>query len=318
MADGTDDVNKGAADDKGGNPSADDKATQQNQNGDKGGKGPSADALKSFGELDTVTSEWLTRREVKDVPSLVKLAFNNDKANGELTTKLSQAIVPPGKDAKPEEIAAFNEKMGIGNSADDYVASFTVPKDLPENLPYDGERAKSFAALAHAEGLTKKQAQAVHDWAIKNGVDDFNNAGQEAAKRTAEQAKTATAELTKVYGPVDGQQFKANAAFADKVLALGGERVEQELTELGAIAEVDGKKYVLKPGMFELFSKIGSTLYKEDEVLRGDPASLNNPFMDGEHENLTEQARMIKTDRPRALSLIAAAGKKPTDFGLPA
>lgn len=312
MADeGTEGVDAGAA--KGGNPGEGDKATQKQQNGDAG-KGPSGDALKAFGELDTVTSEWLTRREVQDVPSLVKLAFNNDKANGELADKLGKAIVRPGKDAKPEEVAAYREKMGIGNSADDY--AFEVPKDLPENLPYDGERAKSFAALAHGIELTKSQAQAVHDWAIKNGVDDFNNAGVETAKQIAAKATAATAELTKVYGPKDGQQFKTNAAFADKVLELGGERVVEELKEAGFIAEIDGVKYVQRPGIFELFSKIGSTLYKEDDVLRGDATSLDNPFMEGEKENLTEQARMIAKDRPRALSLIAAAGKKPADFGL--
>ena len=294
----------------------DDKATQ-NQNNVGTGKSPSGDAFKAFGELDKDTTEWLTRREVKDVSSLVKLAFNNDKMVGEQAEKLGKAIIPPGKDAKPEEIAAYNEKMGLGATPDDY--TFAMPKDLPENLPYDGERAKSFAALAHEQKMTKAQAQAVHDWAVKNGVDDFNNAGQETAKQAAERAKAATAELTKVYGPVDGQQFKANAAFGDKVLTeLGGPRVVEELKELGAIAEIDGKMFVQRPGIFELFSKIGSTLYKEDDVLRGDATTLNNPFMDGESENLTDQARMLKTDKPRALSLIAAAGKKPSDFGLPA
>ena len=270
--------------------------------------------LKAFGELDTDTSEWLTRREVKDVPSLVKLAFNSDKMVGDQAKKLGEAIIRPGKDAKPEEIEAYRERIGAGKTVDDYV--FEAPKNLPENLPYDGERAKSFAALAHKLEMTKAQAQAVHDWAIENGVNDFNNAGSETAKRMEERAKAATAELAKVYGPVDGPQFKVNAAFADKVLSLGGEKAVEELKELGAIAEIDGVKYVQRPGIFELFAKVGSTLYKEDDVLRGDATSLDNPFVDGEKENLTEQGRLIKSNPSRALSLIAAAGKKPEDFGL--
>jgi hypothetical protein len=309
---GTEDVDKGAPQ---GDPKGDVKDTQNQQKLDTG-KGPSGDELKAFGELDKDTSEWLTRREVKDVSSLVKLAFNNDKMVGEQAAKLGQAIVPPGKDAKPEEIAAYNEKMGIGGDVDAYAGSFEVPKDLPENLPYDGERAKSFAALAHELKMPIPMAKAVHDWAIKNGVDDYNNAGVETAKQIAAKADAASKELVKVYGPTDGQRFKTNAAFADKVLELGGERVVEELKELGAIAEIDGVKYVQRPGVFELFSKIGSTLYKEDDVLRGDATSLDNPFMPGEKENLTEQARLIKSDRPRALSLIAAAGKKPADFGV--
>ncbi len=310
MANGTDDVNNGTQQQQQqqqGDPNKGDKDTQQQA---------SADALKTtFGELDTDTTDWLTRREVKDVPSLVKLAFNSDKMVGEQAKKLGEAIIPPGKDAKPEEIAAYNEKMGLGNTPEDYV--FEVPKDLPENLPYDGERAKSFAALAHAEKLTKKQAQAIHDWAVKNGVDDFNNAGQAQTQQQIEKAKAATAELTKLYGPVDGKQFRANAAFGDKVLELEPRAVE-EMVEMGAIAEIDGKKYVQRPGIFQLFAKIGSTLYKEDEVLRGDPTSLSNPFMDGAQENITDQARLLRHDKPRALALIAAAGKKPEDFGVTA
>ena len=291
------------------------KATGEEKTGDVKGDVKTATVdLKAFGELDTDTSEWLTRREVKDVPSLVKLAFNSDKMVGDQAKKLGEAIIRPGKDAKPEEIDAYREKIGAGKTPDDYV--FEAPKNLPENLPYDGERAKSFAALAHKLEMTKAQAQAVHDWAIENGVSDFNNAGKETENKMAERAKAATAELAKVYGPVDGPQFKVNAAFADKVLALGGEKVAEELKELGAIAEIDGVKYVQRPGIFELFAKVGSTLYKEDDVLRGDATSLDNPFMDGEKENLTEQGRLIKSQPSRALSLIAAAGKKPEDFGL--
>lgn len=291
------------------------KATGDVKTGDVKGDVKTATVdLKAFGELDTDTSEWLTRREVKDVPSLVKLAFNSDKMVGDQAKKLGEAIIRPGKDAKPEEIEAYRERIGAGKTVDDYV--FEAPKNLPENLPYDGERAKSFAALAHKLEMTKAQAQAVHDWAIENGVNDFNNAGSETAKRMEERAKAATAELAKVYGPVDGPQFKVNAAFADKVLSLGGEKAVEELKELGAIAEIDGVKYVQRPGIFELFAKVGSTLYKEDDVLRGDATSLDNPFVDGEKENLTEQGRLIKSNPSRALSLIAAAGKKPEDFGL--
>lgn len=307
MADeGTDDQNKGAA------PAATPDAVKDTQK--QNSAAAPAEALKQFGELDTATSDWLTRREVKDVPSLVKLAFNNDKLAGEQSQKLSQAIIRPGKDASPEEIAAYKDKLEIGKSADDYV--FELPKDLPENLPYDGERAKSFAALAHKLEMPKSMAQAIHEWAVTNGVEDFNNAGTEAANQMAAKAKAATEALTKVYGPVTGQQFKANAAFADKVLELGGPQVTEELQELGAIAEIDGKKYVQRPAIFNLFAKIGSTLFREDEVIRGDATSLDNPFMDGESENLTLQGRLLNTDKPRALALIAAAGKKPADFGV--
>lgn len=289
--------------------------TQTQTNTNDGGKGPSPEFVASLGELDTDTSEWLAKREdIKDTRSLAKIARDKDKMVGELSTRLQSAIVPPGKDAKPEEITAFREKQGIGNSADDYV--FEAPKDLPENLPYDGERAKSFAALANAEGLTKKQAQAVHDWAVKSGVDDFNNAGNAETERKLNVATAETKKLEKLYGPVTGEQFKANAAFADRALQLGGEEVLADLIDAGLIADIDGTKVPQRASVFNLFAKVGQSLFKEGEVIRGNPSSLDNPFMDGDSENITLQGRMLNTDKPRALQLIAAAGKKPSDFGL--
>lgn len=313
MADeGTNDIDKGTQQ---GDPKSDAADTQKQANASEGGKGPSPEFVASLGELDTDTSEWLAKREdIKDGKSLAKIARDKDKMVGELSTRLQSAIVPPGKDAKPEEVAAYREKMGIGNSADDYV--FEVPKDLPDNLPYDGERAKSFAALANAEGLTKKQAQAVHDWAVKNGVDDFANAGKAETERQLGVAKAETQKLEKLYGPVTGEQFKANAAFADRALQLGGEEVVADLMDAGLVVEIDGVKVPQRASVFNLFAKVGQSLFKEGEVIRGNPSSLNNPFMDGEQENITEQGRMLKSDKPRALQLIAAAGKKPADFGL--
>src|SRR5688572_1429096 len=109
-------------------------------------KGPAATVKHAvFGELETDTAEWLSKREdIKDVKALAKIARDKDSMVGKQAEQLAKAIIPPGKDAKPEEIKAFNEKMGIGSIPEDYLAEFKVPKDLPENLPYDGERAKSF------------------------------------------------------------------------------------------------------------------------------------------------------------------------------
>lgn len=271
-----------------------------------------------FGELDTDTAEWLSKREdIKDAKSLAKIARDKDSMVGKQAEQLAKAIIKPGKDATPEEKAAYRAKMDIGNNADDYV--FTLPKDLPKELPYDGERAKSFAALATDIELTKTQAQRVHDWALKNGVDDFQGAGKAEEERQLAVAKAETEKLVKLYGPVTGEQFRANAAFADKVLQLGGEEVVKDLEDAKLIVEVEGgQKIVQRASILTLFAKIGQTLFKEGDLVKGDPTALGNPFADGEQENVTNQGRMIRDDRPRALAMIAAAGKKPSDFGLTA
>ncbi len=272
---------------------------------------------ETFGELDTDTAEWLGKREdIKDVKSLAKIARDKDSMVGTQASQLAKAIIPPGDKATPEEIKAYREKMGMGLSADDY--TFELPKDLPEGLPYDGERAKSFAGLANDIGLSKTQAQKVHDWALKNGVDDFNGSQAAEDERKVALAKSETEKLTKLYGPVTGEQFRATAAFADKALELGGPEVLQDMLDHGDIVEVNGQKIVQRASMFTFLAKVGQSLYKEGDVVRGNPSSLSNPFMDGDQENITEQGRIINSDRQRAFALIAAAGKKPTDFGLTA
>lgn len=266
---------------------------------------------------DAATRDWLNKQteRAKDIPSLAKLAASQDKMLGELTTKLGNAIVPPGKDAKPEEIAAYKAKMDIGASADDY--KFEAPKNLPEGLPYDGERAKSFAAKAAEIGLTKAQAKAVHDWATENAVGDFNTSKEQTNQQKVETAKAETAKLVKLWGPLTGETFKANAAFADKALMeVGGQAALDEFQRVGLIGNEGGTKVIQSEAIATMLAKFGRAVFQEGEVLRGDPAMLNNPFAEGPDFNVTRQMQLINQNRQQAMSFIAAAGKKPSDFGL--
>lgn len=294
----------------------------------KADKGSTAEAgkanplLELLGDkADAETKDWLGKQteRAKDFPSLVKLAREQDKMIGEQAKKLGDAtkdmVRIPGKDASPEEIKAYREKLGIPETPDGY--EFKAPKDLPEGLPYDGDRAKSFAAKAAELGLTKSQAQAVHDWAAENAVGDFTKSKEQSDAQRVETAKAETDKLKKLWGPLDGQTFKANAAFADKALMeIGGQEALAEFQRVGLIGDAAGQKIIQSAPIATMLAKMGQTLYKEDEVLKGDPSKLNNPFMPGASENITAQMQMIKQNRQQALSFIAAAGKTPKDFGL--
>ncbi len=270
-----------------------------------------------FGELDADTSEWIGKREIKDVPSLIKVARDKDSMVGKQAEQLAKAIVPPGKDAKPEELQAFREKMGIPAAPDDY--DFKAPDKLPEDLPYDGERAAAFKAKAHELGLSKTQAAAVHDWAVENAVGDYDAMAKANDERLVENAKAETAKLVKLYGPVTGETFRAQAAFADKALMeVGGQDALEALQQAKLIGDVEGQKIVQSSAIFNMLAKMGQTLFREGEVLKGDPARLNNPFVEGPAFNLTQAMALVKQDRSLALSFIQAAGKKPEDFGLKA
>ncbi len=258
--------------------------------------------------LEQDTREWAVQRGYKSIEDVIKTAHEQHKM-------LGNALRVPGKDAKPEELEAFYEKLGRPKTADEY--DFKPPESLPENLPYDGERAKSFAETAHKLGLTKAQAAAIHDWAVKNAVDDFTGATAQRNEQDIAIAKGETEKLIKLWGPLDGTAMKTNLSFADKVLReVGGEDVVSEFQRVGLIGS-DGAVIKSAP-IAVMLSRLGAALYKEDDVLRGRPDRLDNPFAEGDAFNVTAQMKLIREDKQAAMAMIAAAGKKPSDFGLKA
>lgn len=288
------------------------KVTQGAGEGNKGAEGsaPKEAGADFFADLEPDTREWLTKRDVKDAKSVAKLAHEQAKL-------LGNAVRIPGKDAKPEEVEEYLNKLGRPAAADKY--EFKVPEKLPDELPYDGERATEFKTLAHKLGLSQKQAAEIHEWAVENAVGDFNTASEAASGRRVETAKAETAKLVKLWGPLDSDTMKANMAFADKALTLaGGQEALEAFQAAGLIGNEGGQKIIQSAPIAIMLASIGRALYKEDTVLRGDPGKMNNPFADGESFNMTEQMRLVKANRQEALAFIAAAGKKPSDFGLTA
>lgn len=299
-----------------GTEGANDVENRENGNLDKGAEDTRAadqqqqqqqveipDLFKDLQDADT--REWITKRGIKGLEDLAKTAREQSKL-------LGNAIRVPGKDATEEEREAFLNKLGRPEKPDGY--DFKPPEDLPENLPYDAERASSFRALAHKAGLTQAQAQAVHDWAVANAVEDFNASSKVAQERNAEIAKSETAKLEKLWGPLNGETMKVNLSYADKALRVGGDDVLAEFKRVGLIGEEGG--VILSAPIAIMMAKFGQALFKEDNVLTGKPDRLDNPFADGKAHNVTAQMKLVKEDKATALAFIAAAGKKPEDFGL--
>lgn len=261
----------------------------------------------AYAALDEGTRNWLQTKDLLSDPAkLAKSAYEQEKM-------LGGSIRLPGKDATPEEKDAFYNKLGRPATPDGY--EFNVPADLPEGLPYDGERAKALKAELHAKGFTKEQAAFVHDRYIAEitGMASGTAAAQQA--EVTKQAEGATDALVKRWGPLDSDTAKANFELADRVFTdvPGGQEFLVELTKKGFVGE---NKVVLSEPIAVFLANLGGALFKEDNVLRGNPDSVGNPFSDGESNNLTAQMNMVKSDPDRARSLIAAAGKQPSAFGL--
>lgn len=271
------------------------------ENGSAPDQNTNSDAFK---DLDGETREWLSKRGITDPKVAMRLAYDQSKL-------LGNAIRVPGKDATDEERNEFLNKLGRPADPDGY--EIAPPKDLPPELPYDGERATEFKKLAHSLGLTAKQAQSLHDWAATNAVQDFTSLAEKQQALTAEAAKVETEKLIKRWGPLTGETAKANIELADRALQVGGQEVVDELKRLKMIGP---NKEILSEPLAVLFANIGAALFKEDSSFRGNPDVIGNPFADGENFNLTKAMDVHKRDPEHALSLIRAAGKKPQDFGL--
>lgn len=263
-------------------------------------------AALAFTDEDKDIRDWVTKTGFKAPKEIVKSAYEQQKL-------LGSSIRVPGKDATQEERDAFLNKLGRPAEAKDY--AFEPPKDLPEDLPYDGERANEFRGVAHKLGLTGEQAKGLHDWFASKTVEDFKGLSGQKAEQAAAVAKSETDKLVKEWGPLDGEQMRTNLAQADKVLReVGGDEVLAEFQRVGLIGS-EGKVIQSAP-IAKMLAKLGGALFTEDQVLRGRPDRLNNPFSEGKEFNVSAQMKLIKEDRDLALSFISAAGKKPSDFGL--
>lgn len=299
----------GAAGDATAGGAAAETGTQNAGDGGAGDSSGSADAGAgtAFAALDEDTRGWLQTKGLGDVQSLAKSARESEKLLGGM-------VKLPGKDATPEEREAFLNKLGRPEKVDGY--QFTPPKDLPEGLPYDGDRAKAFAGVAHKLGITQEQAAGLHDWFMADSVNAFSGMG-EAQKAAMQQRGVAeTEKLVKEWGPLEGDTARANFEIADKVFTQvpGGQDFLQELQAIGLVGP---NKEILSAPIAKMLANLGTALYTEDGVLRGKPDVIGNPFdKKAPSFNLTEAMKIAKEDPDRARSYVTAAGGKPDEWGL--
>ena len=280
-----------------------------------GGSGTGA-AADPFSGLETGIREAVGKHGIKDMSpesfgKLAKIAVSAESLIGK------SVQVPDFATAKPEELDKFYGKLGRPEKADGY--EFKLPDGMPEGMPYDGEFAKAFKAEAHKAGLTPKQATAAHDFYVAKAADQFK-ASQQAL---VEKAEAATGALEKTWGPKTGDKFKDGSEMALRAIkGLGLEAAVQTTGLLGP------GNLVLDPAVALAFEKVGRTMFREGELPTGLPgAGADNPFKDGPATisepgkpakgNLTEQMAAIKKDRKAAATMMRAAGRKPSEWGLP-
>lgn len=255
-------------------------------------------------------ADWVAGLQVEDNRTLVeakqwKSADDVIRSYRELETHASKALKVPEANAPAEEWNAFYGKLGRPESADKYELKLNT-ETVPEGFPYDEKSAIEFRTWAHEAGLTPAQAQTLHDKFVGYQAGSFTASREALAKAEGDTHR----EIVMQWGDPDTDGYKQNLEYTSR--AIGQLGLKDELTRLGALS-ADGA--VLSPKIAFALSKVGKEMYGEDTTVLNAGGTVSNPFS-AEHENLTQQGQLIRSDPSKAKSLIRAAGGNPADYGL--
>jgi hypothetical protein len=259
---------------------------------------------------DAESRQWVESKGYKELGPVISDARYADKLKAELGDLKAKALTLPGDDAKPEDIDAFFQKLGMPEKAEGY--DFKMPEGLPADLPYDADFAKEFKAAAREARVPAKQAQALHDFYVKTFAAKMQAGAEAQAKAKAEAEKLAHAELSQTWGAPDSDTHKEKIGFVAR--ALEGAGIKDEAVRMGIM---DEQGFTAYPKMAQFLALAGERLFREGTHHVGGMSFSGNPYAKGS-ENLTQQMLLFKQDPNKARALMAAAGRPPTDFGLPA
>ena len=140
------------------------------------------------------------------------------KAYLEQTDKLSRAVMIPGENATPEERKAFLQKLGVPERPEDYEIS-------TEDASFNDQ----FRKVAHEQGLSKKQAEALAS-SIESLAKTQNQQVQEAVKQQRAQEREKMRQEW-------GSMADANEAAARRFLLVAGADLAEPLAESGMVED---------------------------------------------------------------------------------
>lgn len=159
-----------------------------------------------------VTDEGL-RKEA----ALGKYKTLDEAARGFLEAQklVGDSIRPPKPDAKPEEWAAFHKKLGVPDTPDAY--ALELPS-LPEGLAWQPDQLAGFRSVAHAAGITPKQAQALIGWYTEYTMKLHESGiGNDARQAQADRAAAVKA-LESRWGPYNGPMWQHYQGRAEQAI----------------------------------------------------------------------------------------------------
>lgn len=271
-------------------------ATQQ-PGADNGSAAP-ADT-SPFSGLSEGTRKWVETKGYKNLDEAVAGGMHAE-------AKLGAVVTVPAADAPKEEWDAFVAKLPEDRrpiEAPDKL-DFKRPEGLPPELPYNEELAAAVKPWMHEAGLSKGQAQSLHDKFAQYMADQV----VEQQKQIVAQVEKTHDDLVKDWGPVDSDGFKKKHELADRAMKQLG---LVDAYKAKGILLADGS--LTDPQIARAFSAIGERMFAEDTIGGNDAAFGVNPFKRNEagERDVAGISALVRSDPDKAKRLAREAGENP-------
>jgi len=232
-----------------------------------------------------------TLSKFKDPAALAESYVNLEKYAG-------GAVRIPGESATKDEIAAFNEKLGVPKDIGGYGLKYEDLK-VPDSIKgkFDEDAFGNFLTWAHSEGFTKKQVQKMVDRFVQTQQRD-DDAVAQAGARSADEALV---EIKKEWGSTTGR----NLALVQRgVKEFFGPEFASWLEETGAGNDPRFLKGALRT--FQPMMEDGLISGENLGTSRADAeAEIKKLQASDEYKSKDRNVRLPVIERIRALSEIA-------------
>lgn len=197
------------------------------------------------------------RSDAETVKQLSKFQKIGDlgKSYAALEAKLGRSVVIPAKDAPPEEVKAFYEKLGRPAEAAKY--------------GIDDKNADAFKELAFRHNLTDEQAKGL--WKSLNDLG--NGEAQRMRADAAQRIKDVDAKLHQEYGSRYGEKM---AMLQRGIRAFAGEAAGKKLSDSGLIYDEDIIRMFVNLG--EMQAEAGTATKGAPGIRRYKPTSEGGSF----------------------------------------
>ena len=196
------------------------------------------------------------------------------QANLESRQKLSKAVVPPGKDAAEEDVAAYREALGVPKDVDGY--EFPLPEGM-ERTDEMMDSEDHWSNIFIDNNIPKETADVL--------INEFRGEIEKMMGQKSEADQHYTAQSEADMRKEWAEDYDKNIIFASRASeALLGEDFET----MRHVETADGRYILDNPVLIRMFAKLGRDMGE---------GTLGSVATDSEKETLLEQANSYRDKR---------------------